>query len=132
MTPARSVRLTYACCFLASLPASVGFLDIALAIAALLVYPLPAVHAWCAVWGFATALMRPLSGESIHQFIERSGNFLPAVALLYLETKRPAAGDFSFEQWLYICAATIAAGFAVSALLRVTKILADREEAKKQ
>ncbi|MDP9079222.1 MAG: hypothetical protein M3O71_17475 [Bacteroidota bacterium] len=50
----------------------------------LLIYPLRVVALWLVVWGTATALMRPLSGEPFAEFIERAGNFGAPLALLML------------------------------------------------
>jgi hypothetical protein len=43
-----------------------------------------AVIAWMAVWAVWTALLRPLAGQSVSEFIERAGNFGVPLALLYL------------------------------------------------
>jgi hypothetical protein len=68
----------------------IGALDILLAIS-LLIKPLKPVLYWCTFWAFATAMMRPLSGEHILQFIERGANWtVPLVLLLltyYVEKK---------------------------------------------
>lgn len=68
----------------------IGALDILLAIS-LLIKPLKPVLYWCTFWAFATAMMRPLSGEHILQFIERGANWtVPLVLLLltyYMEEK---------------------------------------------
>jgi uncharacterized membrane protein YphA (DoxX/SURF4 family) len=50
----------------------------------LLLYPLRAVFLWLVVWGFTTALLRPLSGEPIAEFFERAGNFGAPLCLLML------------------------------------------------
>ncbi|MEP6610474.1 MAG: hypothetical protein ABJA76_01270 [Mucilaginibacter sp.] len=50
----------------------------------LLVYPLRIVPIWLVIWGVATALMRPMSGEPFAEFIERAGNFGAPLALLIL------------------------------------------------
>jgi len=50
----------------------------------MLVYPLRIVPIWLVIWGTATALMRPLSGEPFAEFIERAGNFGAPLALLML------------------------------------------------
>lgn len=68
----------------------IGALDILLAIS-LLIKPLKPVLYWCTFWAFATAMMRPLSGEHILQFIERGANWtVPLVLLLliYREEKK--------------------------------------------
>jgi hypothetical protein len=41
--------------------------------------------------------MRPLAGESIFGFIERTGNFCPALALLWLST------GHQFNYYLIVC-----------------------------
>lgn len=105
-------------------------MDIVLAGLVLLVYPLPLAHAWCVVWGLATALMRPLSGESIHQFIERSGNFIPALALLWIESQAGLT-EHSFDTYVKLIGAAMAAGFVLCALLRVTGIMADKTKQAK-
>lgn len=60
-----------------------GFIDIFFGIL-LLFYPIRAVIIWLIVWGAATALLRPLSGEPFPEFIERAGNFGTPLALLLL------------------------------------------------
>lgn len=64
------------------LPA-IGMLDIAVA-AAVLVWPLRIVLAWAAFWGFLTALIRPISGEPVWDFVERWANWAAPLALLAL------------------------------------------------
>src|ERR1700733_1922353 len=49
-----------------------GTVDILLGLS-LLFYPTRAVLAWLVGWGAVTALLRPLSGESVGEFIERAG-----------------------------------------------------------
>ncbi len=48
----------------------IGYSDIAVA-AIVLIYPVSIVLLWAALWGFWTALVRPLVGESWLDFIER-------------------------------------------------------------
>jgi len=66
----------------------VGTIDMALGILAL-VRPMPAVLLYMAVWGFWTALLRPVTGEGIWELLERAGNFGVPLALLYWS--RPGA-----------------------------------------
>ncbi|HEV2481305.1 MAG TPA: hypothetical protein VGS79_16650 [Puia sp.] len=66
----------------------VGTVDILMGIS-LLFYPLRAVAAWLVCWGLITASLRPLSGESAGELIERAGNFGTPLALLLLSV--PAA-----------------------------------------
>ncbi|HLD19285.1 MAG TPA: hypothetical protein VJB90_04735 [Candidatus Nanoarchaeia archaeon] len=61
----------------------IGAFDILVAIMAL-VYPLRVVLIWASFWGFATALIRPVSGEPIWDFVERWANWAAPLALLYL------------------------------------------------
>ena len=50
----------------------------------MLVYPMRIVPVWLVIWGTATALMRPMSGEPFAEFIERAGNFGAPLALLMI------------------------------------------------
>ncbi|WP_428330861.1 hypothetical protein [Mucilaginibacter sp.] len=61
----------------------VGTFDILCGIL-MLVFPLRIIPFWLVVWGIATALMRPLSGEPFAEFIERAGNFGAPLALLLM------------------------------------------------
>ncbi len=48
----------------------------------ILFYPVRGVVIWLVIWGFITALLRPLSGEPFPEFLERFGNFGAPIALL--------------------------------------------------
>lgn len=61
----------------------VGAFDILCGIL-ILIYPIRSVVLWLVIWGFTTALLRPLSGEPFAEFIERFGNFGTPLALLVL------------------------------------------------
>lgn len=61
----------------------VGGIDILMG-AVLLIYPLRAIPLWLVLWGFVTALLRPLSGEPFFEFLERAGNFGAPLGLLLL------------------------------------------------
>lgn len=61
----------------------IGALDVALAIL-ILIKPIPAVLLWMAFWGFWTALLRPIVGEPIWDFIERWANWGAPLALFFL------------------------------------------------
>lgn len=61
----------------------VGLMDLAVALV-VLVRPLRGILLWAAVWGFWTALVRPLVGEPIWDFIERWANWGAPLALLLL------------------------------------------------
>lgn len=60
----------------------IGVLDCLVALV-VLVKPLPKVLLWAALWGFWTALVRPLVGQPIWDFIERSANWAAPLALYY-------------------------------------------------
>src|SRR6267154_752098 len=60
-----------------------GAIDIIMGLS-LLLYPLRAVAGWLVVWGLVTAALRPLSGEPLAEFIERTGNYGAPFALLLL------------------------------------------------
>jgi hypothetical protein len=65
-----------------------GSVDILLGLS-LLFYPTRAVLAWLVGWGAVTALLRPLSGESAGELIERAGNYGAPLALLLLSGFQP-------------------------------------------
>lgn len=67
----------------AKLLALIGILDI-LAALIILVRPIPAVLAWAAFWGFWTALVRPIIGEPVWDFVERWANWGAPLALFFL------------------------------------------------
>ena len=61
----------------------VGLVDIALAIL-ILIKPIRIALLWMALWGFWTALVRPLVGQPIWDFVERWANWGAPLALLLL------------------------------------------------
>lgn len=61
----------------------IGLADILVA-AIVLVKPIRAVLLWAAIWGFWTALLRPIVGEPIWDFVERWANWGAPLALLLL------------------------------------------------
>lgn len=67
---------------LAVLPV-IGIIDIFLAVL-VLIKPIRAALLWMALWGFLTALARPIAGEPIWDFIERWTNWGAPLALLFL------------------------------------------------
>jgi len=72
----------------------IGLIDIALAILILL-RPVRLALLWMVFWGFWTALIRPLVGMPIWDFMERWANWGAPLALFLLRG-RPA----SFRDWL--------------------------------
>ena len=103
----------------------IGALDVAVGFAALL-YPHPFILAYAAVWGAATAIMRPLAGESVWAAVERTGNSLPAVALMWLVAERQQKGGGYYFGMVTIVLAMMLA--AVTLLLRQTGFLAERRQ----
>jgi len=62
---------------------AIGLMDVIVALI-VLTYPIRIILLWAAFWGFWTALVRPLVGEPIWDFIERFANWAAPLALLYL------------------------------------------------
>jgi hypothetical protein len=50
----------------------------------MLAKPIRAIALWLVIWGLVTAALRPLSGESFAELIERAGNFGAPLTLLIL------------------------------------------------
>lgn len=71
----------------------IGLMDIILALI-ILVKPIRIALLWMAFWGLWTALVRPIMGESIWDFVERWANWGAPLALLLLLPR--ARG---FRQW---------------------------------
>ena len=61
----------------------IGLMDVAIAII-VLAKPLKGILVWAALWGFVTALMRPIAGEPVWDFVERWANWGAPLALLLL------------------------------------------------
>lgn len=61
----------------------IGFFDICLVIL-ILFKPVRIALLWMVLWGFWTALLRPIVGESILDFVERWTNWSAPLALLML------------------------------------------------
>ena len=61
----------------------IGAMDVALAIL-VLIKPIRLALLWMIFWGFWTALIRPIVGEPIWDFVERSANWGAPLALLLL------------------------------------------------
>ncbi len=62
---------------------AVGLMDIALAVL-VLIKPIRPALLWMAAWGFWTALLRPIVGEPIWDFVERWANWGAPLALFFL------------------------------------------------
>lgn len=65
----------------------VGLIDIAIALIVLL-KPIKPVLLWATFWGFWTALVRPLVGLPIWDFIERWANWAAPLALFLLLSEK--------------------------------------------
>jgi hypothetical protein len=64
-----------------------GTFDILLGIC-VLIRPCRALLLYMSVWGFATALLRPLSGEPVWEAVERAGNFgVPLAFFLFTQAR---------------------------------------------
>lgn len=61
----------------------IGVMDILLGLIVLL-KPIPILLLWMAFWGFWTALVRPLVGEPVWDFVERWANWGAPLALLLI------------------------------------------------
>ena len=61
----------------------IGVLDVLVAII-ILIKPYKYLVLWAFLWTFSTALVRPLAGESIWQFVERASNWAVPLALFCL------------------------------------------------
>jgi len=61
----------------------IGVSDMFVALFAL-IKPIRAILIFAAVWGFATALARPIAGDPIWDFVERWPNWALPLALLYV------------------------------------------------
>ena len=64
----------------------IGVLDITLAVL-VLVKPMKPALLWMAFWGFWTALLRPIAGEPVWDFIERWANWGAPLALMFIMSK---------------------------------------------
>lgn len=75
----------------------IGLFDISIALM-ILIKPLRIILIWAIFWAFVTALSRPLSGEPIWEFIERTGNWATPLALLLLQVSwKPVKNIFSVK-----------------------------------
>jgi len=65
----------------------IGATDIALALL-ILIKPIRPALLWMTFWGFWTALIRPIAGDSIFEFVERSPNWGAPLALYFLLSRK--------------------------------------------
>lgn len=71
----------------------IGVIDIVLAIV-ILVKPVRLILLWMVFWGFWTALLRPIVGMPVWDFVERWANWGAPLALLLM-----VGWPKSFEEW---------------------------------
>jgi len=71
----------------------IGVLDILVAIFAL-IKPIRIVLIYASMWAFMTALIRPIAGEPVWDFVERTANWAAPLALLYLRKLPKKLRDF--------------------------------------
>jgi uncharacterized membrane protein len=100
----------------------IGIADIVLGLV-LLFYPIRIAAAWLIFWGLFTALLRPLSGESFAEFLERAGNYGAPFILIILAAQpgnvfrnwfqklNIPEGMLSKEQWKFIVVSLQVIGF---------------------
>lgn len=62
---------------------TIGAIDVVVAVLAI-VKPIRIILIYAAVWGFLTALARPIGGDPIWDFVERWANVGAPLALLFL------------------------------------------------
>ena len=72
----------------------IGLADLTVALI-VLIKPIRIVLLWATFWGFWTALLRPMVGEPIWDFIERWANWGAPLALLIL-----ISWPKSLKEWL--------------------------------
>jgi len=71
----------------------IGIMDVIVAVLAL-VWPLRIILVWAAIWGFWTALLRPIAGQPVWDFVERWANWAAPLALLALQGWPKKAKDW--------------------------------------
>lgn len=75
----------------------IGLLDIFVAWMALL-YPMRIIIFWAFIWALATAIMRPVTGHEIWEFVERGANWaLPLALILKQGFSRSLRDWFTFN-----------------------------------
>jgi hypothetical protein len=95
----------------------IGAMDIIVGGLALL-WPCRALFRWMLMWAAWTALLRPLAGESIWEFVERAGNYGVPLALLVITGWR---GNWFSRRWVSDTATMTASRLrALSISLRFT------------
>jgi hypothetical protein len=62
----------------------IGIMDVMVAVITLF-SPIRSILIWASFWAFLTALSRPLSGDPLIEFVERSANWCLPLALLAMQ-----------------------------------------------
>ena len=65
----------------------IGYIDVSVALF-LIFKPYKPIIIWAIIWAFSTALIRPLTGESIWSFVERGVSWIAPIALYFLMCNR--------------------------------------------
>lgn len=98
----------------------IGGMDVGLGLI-MAVVPLPIVPLHLAVWGAWTALLRPLSGDSVWEFVERAGNYgVPLAFLVLAGVPRRLRGWFTPVRPSNMPPLTVVSARAMRGILRVT------------
>ena len=101
----------------------VGAMDISLGLT-MAVVPLPIVLLHLTVWGIWTAVLRPLSGDSVWECVERAGNYGVPLALLALTGVPCTLRGWFVSVWPSDTSPrTVASMRAMHGILRVTTCL---------
>ncbi|MGH8066727.1 MAG: hypothetical protein ACRERE_16125 [Candidatus Entotheonellia bacterium] len=101
----------------------IGVMDISLGLTMALV-PLPIVLLHLTVWGVWTAVLRPLSGDSVWESVERAGNYgTPLAFLALVGVPRSLRGWFASVWPSDISPLTVDRAWAMHWILRVTTCL---------
>jgi hypothetical protein len=98
----------------------IGVMDVGLGLT-MAVVPLPIVLLHLTIWGIWTAALRPLSGDSVWEFIERAGNYgMPLAFLILAGVPRSLHGWFAAVGPADLSPLTINAARTIHSILRVT------------
>lgn len=62
---------------------AIGCMDLLIALLTV-IKPIKEILLWAAFWAFATAVIRPISGENWLEFVERAGNWACPLALYFI------------------------------------------------
>ncbi|HEY5870995.1 MAG TPA: hypothetical protein VI542_36405 [Candidatus Tectomicrobia bacterium] len=101
----------------------VGSMDVSLGLTAAII-PLPIVLLHMTVWGIWTAALRPLSGDSVWELVERAGNYgVPLAFLILVGVPHRLRGWFAPVWPSAIQPLTVNMARALHSILRLTTCL---------